>query len=330
MSQASSDLKIDSYKKRALPLKPKPNSIYYILPENTTEVIVYITDLSGNPIKVIDIKSLASVLSVRGTGVTGTTANPKIDIETFVSSQIGNLIQVSTQDGKLFVKPITSPDGSIEVIVSDAQIRLQLSNEIISQINLALQSGDNISELVNDLGYITAADVPSSTSILREEFTYTEGPQVFSLQNNYYQVYSVEVQGQGSLSLSQYRLIFPNKVEILDILDINDYILIIYGQDLLTPSPPYYTQAQIDSLFTHIRGTQPEFRVLNEIPIGVMNGSNPFFTSKYNFMPETLVVILNGHFQRVIADFITTGNNTIQLTESPSEAESILINYTKS
>lgn len=58
------------------------------------------------------------------------------------------------------VKIVTSPDGSIQVVETATETQIQVSAAIIAQINSALQSGDNVSELTNDAGYITIADVP--------------------------------------------------------------------------------------------------------------------------------------------------------------------------
>lgn len=92
------------------------------------------------------------------------------------------------------------------------------------------------------------------TTLLTQEFTYTDGPQVFILFHKYYKVYSVEVQGQGSLSKTQYKLLAPNRVEILDKLDQNDYVTVTYGTVEITNLTPYYTQAQIDTMFEEFTG----------------------------------------------------------------------------
>lgn len=67
------------------------------------------------------------------------------------------------------------------------------------------------------------------SSVVRQEFTWTAGSQIFTLTNNYNKILSVEVQGQGALSQSQYTLIAPNKIQILDELDIDDYVVILYS-----------------------------------------------------------------------------------------------------
>jgi hypothetical protein len=154
------DIGIKTYKKRTLPASPKPNSIYYILPLNTTAVIVYVTDVNGIPIKVIDLTGgSGNINSVTGTGVTGTATNPIVNISNFVSSQLNNQVYLSTTDGKLQVNPITSPNASIEINSTSSELQLQLSNAIASQINSAIQPGANISEFTNDVGYITIADI---------------------------------------------------------------------------------------------------------------------------------------------------------------------------
>ena len=56
---------------------------------------------------------------------------------------------------------ITNTDGTITITGTD-NVVINLSNSVKAIINSALQSGDNISELVNDVSYITLADVPDT------------------------------------------------------------------------------------------------------------------------------------------------------------------------
>jgi len=317
-------IEISHYKVLSLSGILEKNAVYYVLDQPSGKVKAYITDKQGVPIPLIDLTGgSGNINSVTGTAVTGTSSNPIVNISTFVSSQLGNQVYLSLQDGKLQVNPITSPDLSIEVTITSTALQLQLSSAITAQINSALQAGDNISELVNDAGYITLEDVPNATSILRHEFEYISGSQIFTLPNDYYQIFSIEVQGQGALSESQYNLLPPNQFEILDTLGVNNYIVVIYGQDLVTTSPPYYTQAQVDVLVSG------ENRIFNETPIGVMNGVNAIFNSQHNFISGTVTVFLNGIFQKIINDFNTSGNNTLILTNSPGASETLIINYTK-
>lgn len=151
---------IKHYKEAALPSVLEPNVVYYVLDDVFNAVRGYITTKDGVPIPFIDIQGSGSgsVSTVTGTGVTGTASNPVIDISTFVSGQLGNLIQLSEEDGKLVVNPITS--NTLEITEVDDELQIELSNAIVSQIVSALQPGDNISVLVNDVGYVTIADIP--------------------------------------------------------------------------------------------------------------------------------------------------------------------------
>jgi hypothetical protein len=158
---------VKHYKVKSLKTQLRPNSVYYVKATSQSSVKTYITDQTGFPFPLVDLQggggSTGAVQTVTGTGVTGTPTNPVIDISTFKSSDLGNLIELSTNDGKLFVKPITSPDGSIDISSTASALEIQLSTSLQTQIQNALQSGDNISELNNDAGYITLADIPFSS-----------------------------------------------------------------------------------------------------------------------------------------------------------------------
>lgn len=157
---AKKKYEIKHYKESSLPSTLEPNVVYYVLDEVFNAVRGYITTKNGIPIPFIDIQGSGSsgVMTLVGTGVTGTATNPVVDIATFVSSQLGNLIQLSVDDGKLVVNPITSTSLSITPTATELQI--EISNVIADQINSALQPGDSISQLVNDAGYITLSEVP--------------------------------------------------------------------------------------------------------------------------------------------------------------------------
>lgn len=101
-------------------------------------------------------------------------------------------------------------------------------------------------------------DIYTTSSLIRQEFTFS-GSQTFTLSSNYAQVYSVEVQGQGALSSSQYSLVAPNQITINDTLETGDYVVIIYSSSN-AGTLAYYTQAQVDAissaLQTQINGKQ--------------------------------------------------------------------------
>jgi hypothetical protein len=159
---------VKHYKVKNLPSTLRPNSVYYEKPSTSSAVKTYITDQSGFPYPLIDLNNggIASIVSVTGTGVTGTPTNPVVNISTFKSNETGNLLELSLQDGKLFVKPISSPDGSLNITPLQNTLSIELSSALLALINSALQSGDNISNLSNDVGYITSQDLPTKTSEL--------------------------------------------------------------------------------------------------------------------------------------------------------------------
>lgn len=65
----------------------------------------------------------------------------------------------------------------------------------------------------------------------------------------------------------------------------------------------------------------------DETPSGAINGSNATFQSLSDFVPESVIVLVNGVAQRRIADFNTSGVRTVTLTESPTVGESVRLNY---
>lgn len=67
--------------------------------------------------------------------------------------------------------------------------------------------------------------------------------------------------------------------------------------------------------------------VFGETPTGSVNGANATFTSQFNFVPESVVVLVNGLEQRRVTDFNTSGTQTIVLTDAPQAGESVRVNY---
>jgi hypothetical protein len=67
--------------------------------------------------------------------------------------------------------------------------------------------------------------------------------------------------------------------------------------------------------------------VVDQVPTGLINGSNATFTTPTPFVPETVDPFLNGVRQHRPDDYNTSGNNTIQLTQSPGVGERLTVNY---
>ena len=101
-----------------------PNSVFFVKGENDIETTGYVTTKNGTP---IPFKALNSGSS---SGITSIVS-------------IGNTLDVTG----------TSAIKNIEVDAS-----------LLALITSAIQSGDTISSLTNDAGYITLADVPTQNN----------------------------------------------------------------------------------------------------------------------------------------------------------------------
>lgn len=204
---------VKHYKVKSLPTLLRPNSVYYVKATSQSAVKTYITDQTGFPFPLVDLTS--TVQSVTGTGVTGTSSNPVVNISTFKSSQLGNLIELSSLDGKLFVKPITSQDGSIDIAATSSSLELQLGTSLQEQIQSALQPGDNISELTNDVGYITVSDLPTIVNDKNYIHNQVVASGTWQIQHNLDKFPSVSIVDSGNnLVVGEVKYIDSNNVII--------------------------------------------------------------------------------------------------------------------
>ncbi len=64
--------------------------------------------------------------------------------------------------------------------------------------------------------------------------------------------------------------------------------------------------------------------VFGETPAGAVDGSNATFTTSYAFKPESVQLYVNGVLER---HFVTSGSNTLLLSESPTTGEVLRVNY---
>lgn len=69
--------------------------------------------------------------------------------------------------------------------------------------------------------------------------------------------------------------------------------------------------------------------VYDEVPSGLINGSNATYTSAFLFIPETLRVHVNGIRLKPGDEYVSTGMNTITMSVSPEVNDIILIDYKK-
>jgi hypothetical protein len=150
---------ITFYQEKTLPANPKPDSVYFIKADNANTVKVYVTDVGGFPLPLIDETTVGSVLTVTGTAVTGTLTNPTVNVSGMISSDAGNKVKISVNDGKLFTGGLTNTDGKLLITDNTNNTTINLATSVLSLINSAIQPGTNISSLVNDAGYITISSI---------------------------------------------------------------------------------------------------------------------------------------------------------------------------
>jgi hypothetical protein len=67
--------------------------------------------------------------------------------------------------------------------------------------------------------------------------------------------------------------------------------------------------------------------VIGEVPSGAINSSNTIFTISQPFIPQTLIVYLNGLRQRPTTDFTIVAPNQFALTSPPTTGDSLLTDY---
>ena len=269
---------VKHYKVKSLPTQLRPNSVYYVKATSQSAVNTYITDQNGFPFPLIDLTgggNVGVIQSVTGTGVTGTFSNPIINISTFKSSDSGNLIEISSNDGKLFVKPITSPDGSIDIVSTASALELQLGVSLQTQIQNALQPGDNVSELINDAGYLTQDNVVEFANLAAFPVTGVIGTIYIAIDTGLFYSWngttyipssapSTGITGVGTTNyLSKFTS--PTTIGNSNILNSGQYIFLNYtGRPLLSGNTfvsIQRNQSQIDFILGNPGFSQPSFIV---------------------------------------------------------------------
>lgn len=116
-----------------------------------------------------------------------------------------------------------------------------------------------------------------------------------------------------------------------NILTINDGehgIITIVNQDTLIPQPSVDILEVGAQGPAGVSGIISEF-VAGETPSGAVNGINATFQTAFDFIPESVSVMVNGLVQRLILDFNTSGVNTLIFSESPGSGDSVRVSYLK-
>ena len=81
-------------------------------------------------------------------------ASANLPIEGFITDINGVPYPLKDLQGTNGITGLTNTDGNLVITGADNKV-INLAPALLSVINSALQSGDNISELINDVGYIT-------------------------------------------------------------------------------------------------------------------------------------------------------------------------------
>lgn len=116
-------------------------------------------------IKSFKLTSLPSVLPADSLFYVRRT--PSSPVEIYITSLTGVPYPIKDLSG---IQSVVNTDGTITVI-SGTNTNIRISSATMALINGALQSGDNISELFNDAGYITASDLPDTKSEFNLQLT---------------------------------------------------------------------------------------------------------------------------------------------------------------
>jgi hypothetical protein len=224
-------------------------------------------------------------------------ATENTDYYTLVVSHENSPEETLFEDQNTYILDIVSKGGGLS-ITNTSELTNDGSDGTSTYVETDELGQVAFSNDYNDLDNLPT--IPVVSTLLREEFVFS-GSQTFTLTNNYAQVYSVEVQGQGALSTSQYTLVAPNQVTINDTLGAGDYVVIIYS-DASAGVVPYYTQAQTDAGFI---ATVPNFVYVRDV-----NDFPPITLDKY-FLEDDKTYHLAGTIDLNGARLVGGSNTTI-------------------
>jgi hypothetical protein len=155
---------------------------------------------------------------------------------------IGYVVSANITQGSIYVKVdngyeleelhnVTSTNYTTP-IDTDSVLTYDVTNDIWKRLTLANLRADVL-------------DGFNTVNLIRQEFTYTSGPQTFTLSNSASAVYSVFVNGQ-ELRQSQYTVV-TTTLTIIDTLEASDRVDVIYSNATLGINPSY-TKAESDTL----------------------------------------------------------------------------------
>jgi hypothetical protein len=116
--------------------------------------------VNGSPIYFYKTKSLSNL---RPSSLVAVKADGDPYFELYVVDKTGIPYPIKDETGGTGgsgITNITSTGGTITITGSGGTRNVEINSSILTTINSALQSGNNVSLLLNDAGYITLADIP--------------------------------------------------------------------------------------------------------------------------------------------------------------------------
>ena len=129
------------------------------------------------------------------------------------------------------------------------------------------------------------------------------------------------------------RIVFH--IPYADLSNINDFELIVFAdgvETLISRGRIFLMVAVRQDTVVTPEPPPPDANeewIIGEAPNGPINGSNATFVTDFPFIPESLMVYVNGLQQSRPDDFNTTGTQTIILTFSLEVGEEIAVTYMK-
>jgi hypothetical protein len=135
--------------------------------------------VTDTPIKIQIVKSLSNLKPSRMIAVK---EDNESSFSLYVTDKNGIPYPLKDLQGSGGITGLTNTDGNLVITGADNKV-INLAPALLSVINSALQSGDLISTLVNDEGFITVADIPTNVSEFTNDAgyltTFTETDPIF-------------------------------------------------------------------------------------------------------------------------------------------------------
>ncbi len=129
--------------------------------------------MTETPIKIQLVKSLSNLKPSRIIAVKG---DGDSDFLLYITDKTGVPFPLRDNTGIGGIVSLSNTDGNLIITGVDNKV-INVSSSLLSTINSALQSGDNISELVNDEGFINHTDlstIQNSTNVIIQSDTGTD------------------------------------------------------------------------------------------------------------------------------------------------------------